>query len=157
MLNFANNASYTITLNVKDLLWGILILALIVLVLFIIALIYKAIKNLSATHKIIQSNGHNISKILENASNISTNANSVSNDIAHASNAFKPSVENIADVTESITQTFKDNNSINEAILKAYKFVNKGAKMAENYKNKKKNEEVADEVEKTEKECVDEN
>ncbi len=137
MFNFASETTYTITLNVKDLLWGILILALIVLVIFIIALIGKAIKNLSATHKIIQMNQEHISKIIQNASDISTDASSISSNVSHATGAFRPSVDNIAEATEDITRTFKDNNSVNEAILKAYKVVNKAGKMASKYKDKK--------------------
>lgn len=141
---FASNTDYIITFNVKDFLWSLLIIALIVLVVFIILLIAKAIKNLAATHKIILMNQENITKILQNAGSISGSTDAIVKDVSHMTGAFKPSVDNIAEATETITDTFKNNNSVNEAIVKAYKVVSGANKMAKKYTNRKSNEAEKD-------------
>lgn len=141
---FASNTDYIITFNVKDFLWSLLIIALIVLVVFIILLIAKAIKNLAATHKIILMNQENITKILQNAGSISGSTDAIVKDVSHMTGAFIPSVDNIAEATETITDTFKNNNSVNEAIVKAYKVVSGANKMAKKYTSKKSNEAEKD-------------
>lgn len=128
---------YNITLNIQDFMWGMFILALIILVIFIIVMIAKIIQNLSVAHKILKKNALEVDMIIKNAASISTNADTISKDLAHASNKFLPSVDNIAEAGESITKTFKDNNPVNEAIVGAYKTVHNVNKLASQFKNKK--------------------
>ncbi len=62
--------------------------------------------------------------------------------MSHAAQVLRPSVDNIADTSESITKTLKDNNPVNEAIVSTYKAVNNVHKLVESVarKTEKKNQ-----------------
>ncbi len=136
MIFLASATDYSITLNIQDFLWGLLILSLVILVFFIILMIAKVIQNLSTAHKILKLNKDYIDKIIKNAASISENADSISGDVSHISSSLLPTVDNITDTTESITKTFKENNPINEIITKVYKTLNNVNKVVSAVKNK---------------------
>ncbi len=103
----------------------------------LIAILLRAYKILGDVKTIIKENQTNITKILEEIPELSKNVSGITAEVDHLAKAFRPSVDNIADTTESITKTVKENNPINETILGAYKTVNNANKVVSEFKAKK--------------------
>ncbi len=138
---------YQITLDMHDLFLSLLFIALIVLVCVIIASLVRLYQSATLAMKMMKENSEKINKILENAEKITSNVGTVSGEVAYASTSFRPTVDNIADTTEDVTRTLKENNPVNGAILTAYKTVNNANKFVSSVKDftdkksKKKEEE----------------
>ncbi len=101
-----------ITFTLSDLgmfvLWG-LIVAVLVYVLLILIRFYKSFKEVMA---IVDDNRENINKVLDEAPDITKNVTQISDEAAHFMSAFHGTVDNIAETTETVSGSVKDNQDI---------------------------------------------
>ncbi len=133
--------TYNITLHAPDLFLSLLYIALTILVIYIIAVLFRIYQSATITMKIFKNNQNSIGTILSNVDKISENAVSISDDVAHTMNVMMPTIDNVAETSEDITNTFKENNSINETIVTAYKTVKNANDFVSSIKNFGKNDE----------------
>lgn len=101
-----------ISFSVKDLGLGILWIMLIVLIIYIIRVLIKVHSTVKQVSKIIEDNNENINKILNETPAIANSVNRISGEIAHGMEAFRGSVDNVAEVSESVTENLVENNTI---------------------------------------------
>ncbi|PID82932.1 MAG: hypothetical protein CSB15_00600 [Clostridiales bacterium] len=123
-----------ITLNLHDIFLSLLYISLIILVFVIIGVFVRLFQTATVSMKILKANGTSISEILTNTEVITKNAGVASEEIAHAVQVMRPTVDNVADTAEDITDTIKNNNPVNEAIITAYKTVNNANKFVSSVK-----------------------
>lgn len=112
-----------IVFTLKDLgmfvLWGLLV-AVLIYVLLILVRFYRSFKELMA---IVDDNRQNIDKVLDEAPGISQNINQISGEVSHIMTAFHGTVDNVAETSEAVTGSFKDNNELVSQISTFFKIL----------------------------------
>ncbi len=93
---------------------------------------------------IVKDNKANITEILNAVPEITRNVGGISGEANHMLSALRPTVDNVAETTESVTKTLKENNPVNEAITGAYKTVNNLNKLVDSATKKNKNSVTID-------------
>lgn len=110
-----------IVFTLKDLgmfvLWGLLA-AVLVYILLILVRFYRSFKELMA---IVDDNRQNIDKVLDEAPGISQNINQISGEVSHIMTSFHGTVDNVAETSEAVTGSFKDNNELVSQISTFFK------------------------------------
>ena len=74
--------------------------------------------------KIIESNQENVDEILKEAPGISKNVNAISKEVSDNLVKFRGSIDNIAVSTENITETLKENDTINKKLASIFQTLN---------------------------------
>lgn len=97
-------------------LWGLAVIILYYLIL-ILSNLYSTLKNVNA---IVKDNRESIDKILEEAPGISKNANTISGEVSEAMIKFRGTIDNVAETSETVTGTIKDNNDINAKLTSIF-------------------------------------
>ncbi len=109
-----------ISFTLKDIgmfvLWGLLVVILGYLILVLKSL-YFSVRDI---RKIIKNNQENIDLILNEAPGISKNANAISKEVSDTLIKFRSSIYNVAESTENITQTLKENDTINKQLASIF-------------------------------------
>lgn len=111
-------------------------MALVVAICYIVLILHRAYMTMKDVRGIIADNRRNINLILDEVPQITKNVAEVTTEVSHATQVFRPTVDNIAGSSESITHTFKENNVINETLVSAYKTVNNVSKLVDSLKRK---------------------
>lgn len=111
-------------------------MALVVAICYIVLILHRAYMTMKDVRGIIADNRRNINMILDEVPQITKNVAEVTTEVSHATQVFRPTVDNIAGSSESITHTFKENNVINETLVSAYKTVNNVSKLVDSLKRK---------------------
>lgn len=110
-----------IVFSLKDLgmfvLWGLLV-AVLIYVLLILIRFYRSFKDIMA---IVDENRENINQVLDEAPGITKNVNQISGEVSHFMEAFHGTIDNVADTSESVTGSFKDNNELVSQITGIFK------------------------------------
>lgn len=110
-----------IVFSLKDLgmfvLWGLLV-AVLIYVLLILIRFYRSFKDIMA---IVDENRENINQVLDEAPAITKNVNQISGEVSHFMEAFHGTIDNVADTSESVTGSFKDNNELVSQITGIFK------------------------------------
>lgn len=118
-----NITDYAITINIQDIfmsIFWILLSLFVVYLIFILAKVYSVVKEF---RNIARRNNQNIDKILNELPGITKNVNGITDNVNRTTNAFMPSVENIAEASREVTQNIKENNPLNEMLLGMYSVV----------------------------------
>jgi methyl-accepting chemotaxis protein len=112
-----------IVFTLKDLgllvLWGLIVVVLVYILLILIRF-YRSFKEIMA---IIDENRQNINQVLDEAPGITKNVNQISGEVSHFMEAFHGSVDNVAETSESVTGSFKDNNELVSQISAIFKIL----------------------------------
>lgn len=110
-----------IVFTLKDLgmfvLWGLLV-AVLIYILLILVRFYRSFKQIMA---IVDENRQNINQVLDEAPGITKNVNQISEEAAHFMSAFHGTVDNVAETSEAVTGTFKENSDIVSKISMVFK------------------------------------
>lgn len=110
-----------IVFTLKDLgmfvLWGLLV-AVLIYILLILVRFYRSFKELMA---IVDDNRQNIDKVLDEAPGISQNINQISGEVSHIMTSFHGTIDNVAETSEAVTGSFKDNNELVSQISTFFK------------------------------------
>ncbi len=112
-----------IVFTIKDLgmfvLWGLLV-AVLIYILLILVRFYRSFKEVMA---IVDDNRQNIDKVLDEAPGISQNINQISGEVSHIMTSFHGTIDNVAETSESVTGSFKDNNELVAQISSIFKIL----------------------------------
>lgn len=108
-------------------------MALVVVTFYLILILHKAYQTMKDFRGIVADNRNNINLVLNEVPQITKNVAEVTTEVSHVTQVFRPSVDNIAESSERVTHTFKENNAINEALVSAYKTVNNVHKLVNGF------------------------
>jgi len=113
-----------ISFTLKDIgmfvLWGLIVVILYYLILVLKSL-YLSVKDI---RKIIKNNQENVDQILKEAPGISKNTNAISKEVSDTLIKFRGSIDNVAESTENITETLKENDTINKKLASIFQTLN---------------------------------
>jgi uncharacterized protein YoxC len=122
-----------IAFTLKDfglfILWGLLI----VLLVFIIRILINALMVVKQIRGIISDNENNVSKILDEAPGIANSVNRISDEVAHGMEAFRPTVDNSAEVSNNVTEEFKNNNDLVGKMSSVFHTLSMGKNLYDHY------------------------
>lgn len=122
-----------ISFTLKDfgmfVLWGLLV----VMILYIIRVLINALMIVKQVKGIISDNEANVTKILDEAPGIANSVNRISDEVAHGMEAFRPTVENSAEVSNNVTGEFKENNDIVGKISSIFHTISMGKNLYDHY------------------------
>ncbi len=133
---FLVGSVFDATMTLQEFFLILLWLVLIVMIVMFIGILYTAMQTMRDIRSIVKENRENINQILDEVPGITKNVHEVTSEANHAVSVFRPTVDNVAETTESITGTLKDNNPVNEAIVSAYKTVNNVHKIVDGMSKK---------------------
>ncbi len=106
-------------------------MALVVVTCFIVLILHKAYQTMKDVRAIVADNRKNINLILDEVPQITKNVAEVTTEVSHVTQVFRPTIDNVAQTSDSITHTFKDNNTINEILISAYKTISNIRKLVD--------------------------
>lgn len=112
-------------------------MALVLVACYLVLILHRAYMTMKDVRGILADNRKNINLILDEVPLITKNVAEVTTEVSHATQVFRPTVDNIAGSSEHITHTFKENNVINETLVSAYKTVNNVHKLVDSFNKKK--------------------
>lgn len=122
-----------IAFTLKDLgmflLWGLIV----VMVIYIIRILINALGIVKQVKGIIANNEESVSKILDEAPGIANSVNRISDEVAHGMEAFRPTVDNSADVSNNVTNEFKNNNDIVGKMSSIFHTMSMGKSLYDHY------------------------
>jgi len=122
-----------IAFTLKDLgmflLWGLIV----VMVIYVIRILINALSIVKQVKGIISDNEESVSKILNEAPGIANSVNRISDEVAHGMEAFRPTVDNSADVSNNVTSEFKNNNDIVGKMSSIFHTVSMGKNLYDHY------------------------
>ncbi|MBN2899356.1 MAG: DUF948 domain-containing protein [Clostridia bacterium] len=122
-----------IAFSLKDLglliLWGLIV----VMVVYIIRILINALSVVKQVKGIIADNENSVSKILDEAPGIANSVNRISDEVAHGMEAFRPTVDNSAEVSNSVTEEFKKNNDVIGKMSSVFHTISMGKNLYDHY------------------------
>ncbi len=133
---FLVGSVFDATMTLQEFFLIILWMVLIAMIVMIIGILFSAIQTMRDIRKIVKENRDNINQILNEVPGITKNVHEVATEASHAVSVFRPTVDNVAETAESVTETIKDNNPVNEVIISAYKTVNNVHKIVDGMSKK---------------------
>lgn len=143
-----------IVISLKDILlfalWGLLVVIFAYLIL-ILHKAFKIIKNVNAT---VEDNRSKIDATLEVVPDLTKNIEVITGEFAHDVSAFRGTVDNVAETTEAVTETIKENQSFMEGIASFMHTVAIGKALYDKFFGEKM-ETVKEVIRETEKEMKD--
>jgi len=105
-----------IVISLKDILlfalWGLLV----VIFTYLILILHKAFKVIKNVNAVVEDNRPKIDATMEIVPDLTKNIEVISGEFAHDVSAFRGTVDNVAETTESVTETIKENQSFMEGI-----------------------------------------
>lgn len=105
-----------IVLSVKDLLLFVLWGLLVIIFTYLILILYRAFKIVKTVNKVVDENKPNINQTLNVIPDLAKNVELITGEFAHDVAAFRGTVDNIAETSESVTETIKDNQGFMEGL-----------------------------------------
>ena len=111
-------------------------MAIVVVTCYVIVILHKAYQALKDIRAIVADNRKNINLIMNEVPQITKNVAEVTTEVSHVAQVFRPTVDNIAQTTDSVTHTFKENNSINETLISTYKTITNIKRLVESLTQK---------------------
>lgn len=122
-----------ISFTLRDLgmfvLWGLIL----VMVIYIIRILFNALMFLKQVRGIVEENKETVSKILDEAPGIASSVNRISDEVAHGMEAFRPTVDHSAQVSNHVTKEFKDNNDIVGKMSSLFHALSMGKNLYDHY------------------------
>ncbi len=79
--------------------------------------VYITVKDVST---LVEEHRENIDAVLDEVPKITKNVEEITTEVSHDIQVFRPTVDNIADTSESITDVIKENQSITDTIASAF-------------------------------------
>lgn len=105
-----------IIISLKDILLFVLWGLLVVIFTYLILILIKAFKIIKEVHLIVAANRPNIDATLDIVPKLTENVEAISAEFAHDVTAFRGTVDNVAETSESITKALKENQSFMDGI-----------------------------------------
>lgn len=116
--------SSEITFTIKD--FGMLLLwaGLTAAVWYLVMILHKVYKTVKEVHMLIERNREQVDATLQEVPAITKNVQEITTEVSHGMQAFRPTVDNVAETTDSVTRAVKDNNSATEVIVSFFHVLN---------------------------------
>lgn len=116
--------SSAITFTVKDfgmlLLWAGLTLA----VWYLVMIFHKLYRTVTEVHRLVERNREQVDATLQEIPAITRNVQEITTEVSHGMQVFRPTVENVAETSDSVTRAVKDNQSITETLVSFFNVLN---------------------------------
>ncbi len=105
------NMNSELIFSVKDLLLFILWALLVGIFGYLILILHRAFKMVKQVSKIVEDNKESIDKTLAIVPDLTQNIESISGEVSHDISAFRETIDNVSETTESVTETINENKS----------------------------------------------
>lgn len=105
-----------IVISLKDILLFVLWGLLVVIFTYLILILAKGHKMIKAINNVVEDNRVKIDATLDVVPDLTKNIEIITGEFAHDVSAFRGTVDNVAETTESVTETLKDNQSFMDGI-----------------------------------------
>lgn len=113
-----------ITFTVKDagmlLLWA----GATVAVWYLVVIFHRVSKTVKEVHQLIERNRDQVDATLLQIPGISRNVQEITTEVSHGMQVFRPTVENVAQTSDSVTRAVNDNQSITETLVSFFNVLN---------------------------------
>lgn len=113
-----------ITFTVKDagmmLLWAGATAA----VWYLVLILHNLHKTVKEVRQVIERNRDQVDATLNEVPAITRNVQEITTEVAHGAQAFRPTIDNVAETSDSVTRAVKDNQSITEVIVSFFHVLN---------------------------------
>ena len=142
-----------IQLTLKDVgmffLWGLVCAVLI----YVLMILYKAHKMVKKVDGILDDHREKVDQIMEEVPGITKSVNEISEEVAHGMQAFRGTVDNIAETSEDVTGTIKENNTVVESLTSVFHTASMVKSAYDRFFNPPEDEDVPECPEKCKPEC----
>lgn len=98
-----------LVITVKDLLLFVLWGSIVTLFVYLIMILRRVLKIMKSVNLVVDGNRQNIDATLNIVPELTKHIETITGEVAHDVQAFRPTVDNVAETTESITETIKSN------------------------------------------------
>lgn len=98
-----------LVITVKDLLLFVLWGSVVTLFVYLIMILRRVLKIMKSVNLVVDGNRQNIDATLNIVPELTKHIETITGEVAHDVQAFRPTVDNVAETTESITETIKSN------------------------------------------------
>lgn len=98
-----------LVISVKDLLLFILWGGIVTIFVYLIMILRHALKVVKSVNGVITDNRQSIDDTLTIVPDLAKHVETITGEVAHDVKAFRPTVDNIAETSHSITDTLKEN------------------------------------------------
>lgn len=105
-----------IVISLKDILLFVLWGLLVVIFTYLILILAKGHKIIKAINNVVEDNRVKIDATLDVVPDLTKNIEVITGEFAHDVSAFRGTVDNVAETTESVTETLKDNQSFMDGV-----------------------------------------
>ena len=137
--------------TLKDFLLFVLWGYLVVLLVYVILILRRALLVVKQVNQIVDGNRSSIDQTLEIVPGLAKNVESITDEVAHDVQAFRSTVDNIAETTSSVTGTINENKGFVEGLSSFMHTVAIGKAVYDKYFGSKVKEfsDIVEEVERT--------
>ncbi len=116
--------SSEITFTIKDIGMLVLWAGCTLAVWYLVMIFHKLYKTVTEVHKLIERNREQVDATLQEVPAITKNVQEITTEVSHGMQAFRPTVDNVAETSDSVTRAIKDNQSITEVIVSFFHVLN---------------------------------
>lgn len=116
--------SSEITFTVKDFGMMLLWAGLTVAVWYLVMILHKVYKTITEVHQLIERNREQVDATLQEVPAITKNVQEITTEVSHGMQAFRPTVENMAETSDSVTRAIKEHQSITETLVSFFHVLN---------------------------------
>lgn len=113
-----------ITFTVKDagmmLLWAGATAA----VWYLVLILHSLHKTVKEVRQIIERNRDQVDATLNEVPGITRNVQEITTEVSHGMQVFRPTVDNVAETSDSVTRAVNDNQSITEVLVSFFNVLN---------------------------------
>lgn len=113
-----------ITFTVKDagmmLLWAGATAA----VWYLVVILHSLHKTVKEVRQIIERNRDQVDATLNEVPGITRNVQEITTEVSHGMQVFRPTVDNVAETSDSVTRAVNDNQSITEVLVSFFNVLN---------------------------------
>lgn len=105
-----------ITFTVKDFGFALFWTGMVVAIWYLVLILRRVYITVSNVSKLVEEHREKIDSVMEEVPKITKNVEEITTEVSHDIQVFRPTVDNIADTSESITDVIKENQSITDTI-----------------------------------------
>ena len=116
--------SSEITFTVKDIGMFLLWAGATMAVWYLVMIFHKVFKTLSQVNSLIERNREQVDATLQEVPQITRNVQEITTEVSHATQVFRPTVENLAETSDTVTQAIKDNQNVTEVLVSFFHVLN---------------------------------
>jgi len=113
-----------ITFTIKDFAVFILWAGLTLAAWYLVFILYRVYKTVRIVHQIVERNQEQVDATLKEVPAITRNVQEITSEVSHSAQIFRPTVDNLAETSGSVTETLKDNQNITDTLVSFFNVLN---------------------------------